>query len=455
MAWSLPTRAILVLTLGVLAAAALGAEEPAREWPQWRGPNGDGVSRETGWDVKAAAAGPKELWRAKIGRGFASPAISKGRLYILSTDAGSTQTEFVQCLDAETGKEIWKHSYEIKSVTRGSNPSGGTPAVVGDLVFSYGAAMDLVALDAKTGKVVWSRDLMTELPGQPTSYGFQLSPLPFGNLVIVPALAGRGGAGAKGGVKREAPGGPYPQTGGILLAFDQKTGKEVWRADEGASSWSSPVLATIEKEPTLVHLTGRVILGVNPKDGKTRWKFEPKTAGLSGQDMAASPVVVGDIVVAPIHMGYGTTDKGTAGTACFQVKAGKPELLWKSTTWCHWFQSAAVWGESVYGYDEKSNFYCFDLRTGKQHWKSNEMGTTGQSGGALLVANGVALAIDNRLDLYVAELNKTGPNVLGSTRVLASVGGGHQAQTAPVLLDGRLYCRNHAQLVCFDLRPKK
>jgi outer membrane protein assembly factor BamB len=432
--------------LVVLLAPAIHAAD----WPHWRGPNYDGVTRETGWDVKAAAGGPKELWRAKVGRGFAAPAISDGRVYLLSTDAANVQREFVQCFDAVTGKELWKQGYEIKSVTRGVNPSGGTCAVTNGRVFAYGAAMNLHALDAKTGEVLWHRDLMTELPGQPTSYGFQLSPIVHDGVVMVPALIGRAG-----GAKREAAGGPYPGTGGALLGFDSKTGKEVWRNTAGASAWSSPVLATINTEPTLVHLTGSVVLGVNPKDGKTRWTFEPKAAGLGGQDMCASPVIVGDLVVAPIHMAYGTTAKGTAGTACFRVKGDKTELEWKSAAWCHWFQSAAVWDGRLHGYDERGTFYCFDLKTGKELWKSRELGSTGQSGGGLLIANGVALAIDSRLDLYVAELGARGAKVLGSSRVLTSAGGGHQAQTSPVLLDGLLYCRNHTQFVCFDLRAKK
>jgi outer membrane protein assembly factor BamB len=440
------TAALALLLTG--AALPQDKTRPAGpDWPQYRGPNSDGVSRETGWMTAFPASGPKKLWEAKLGAGYSNVAIRKGRIYTLSSDPANMQMETVWCLDVGTGKTLWKHPYEVESVERGRNPVGGTPALTEDRVFAYGAGMNLQCLDSATGKVVWSRDLMKELPGQAPSYGYQISPVLHEGLVIVAALQGQ----KAGGKPHEAAGGPYPGTGGVLLAFDQKTGKEVWHLNEGASAWSSPVIATIEGKPTLVHLTGRVALGVDPSSGKLKWRFDPKDAGLSGQDMAASPVIAGDLVVAPIHMAYGSPEAGTASTVCFRIRNGQPELVWKRTDWCHWFQSCAVWDGLLLGYDEKSTFRCTDLKTGAEKWKSKEMGVTGKTGGGFMVAGGKVLAIDLRRNLIVAEVSPTGCKVVSSAPVVPAGSSGYQCQTAPVLLDGRLYVRNHTDLICFDV----
>ena len=423
------------------------------DWPQWRGPNGDGVSREKGWLALFDDSGPKKLWEAKVGRGFSSPIIRDDCVYLFSTSPNSLQRETISCLDAATGKERWQHSYEIQSVKRGQNPAGGTPAIVGDRVFIYGAGMTLVCVDAKSGKPNWTRDLMKELPGRPAPYGFQLSPVPFENVIIVPAIANRAPKKSFGPVN-EPRGGPYADAGGMLLAFDQQSGTEVWRNTEGASAWSSPVLADIEGKKTLVHLTGRYLLGVDPANGQTRWKTDLRTVGIKAEDMAASPVIHGDIIVAPIHQAYGNTSNGSAGSAAFRVKDGELRLLWKNTQWCHWFQSASIWDGCVYAFDERSTFWCLDLQTGNERWRTKDLGSSGRGGGGFMIADGKVLAIDSRQNLIIAEVSSAGHKVLSRAVVLTSEAG-FECETAPLLLNGRLYCRNHTQLVCVDLRGKR
>jgi outer membrane protein assembly factor BamB len=437
-------------------AAAQVKDPPQGSWPQWRGPAGTAVSMEAGWTTDFPTAGPKKVWEAKLGAGHSGPVVSRGRLYTLSTDPANPQMETVWCLDAQTGKQVWKHTYEVKSVTRGRTPAGSAPAVVGDVVFTCGAGLDVHALDAANGQILWHRDLMKDLPGKGAAYGFHGSPLPCDNLVIVPALTGPAGAKPK-----EPLAGAYAGTGGVLVALDQKTGKEVWRNTDGASAWSSPLLATIDGKPTVVHLTGHVVLGVNPADGKTLWKYDPKAAGLVASDMAASPLVQGDFIVAPIHAGPGAGGAGGgfkggikgAGTICLRIKDGKPELVWKNTRWGHWYQSAVLWDGYLYGYDERGTFACFDLKTGTEKWKTRELGSNGTGGGGFMLADGKVLAVDGEGQLIVAAVSPAGHKVLASAHVLRSATG-FQFETAPLLLDGYLYCRNHTQLVCFDLRGK-
>ncbi len=444
--------AIAVMFVLFVNLASDTQADPPKDWPQWRGPKGDGVSEEKGWNATFEES-PKKLWDAKVGRGFSSPIIRDGFLYLFSTDNDTLQKESISCHDALTGKEQWKHTYEMKSVKRTGNPAGGTPAIVDGKVFSYGAGLNLVCVDAKTGKPIWANDLMADLPGQPVPYGYQLSPLPFENLIIVPAITNTDAKKSKPPFN-EPRGGPYAPQGGVLLAFDQKTGKEIWRNSEGASAWSSPVLADLGGKKTVVHLTGRYLLGIDAKTGKTLWKSDLRDVGVVAEDMAASPVVVGDIVFTPIHKAYGNPSSGTACTAAFRVKDGEVKRLWKNDQWCHWFQSAAVWEKGIYGFDEKSTFWCIDLETGKEKWKSKEFGVSGKSGGGIMIADGKVIAIDARQQLTIAEVSLTKPKILSQARIFKAESG-YECETAPLLFGGLLYCRNHTQLICFDLRPAK
>jgi outer membrane protein assembly factor BamB len=437
----------------VLLDSAPAAAQERRSWPQWRGPTASGVSTETGWLDAFGMDGPKRLWQAKVGRGFSSPIVHGDRLYLFSTDPATLQVETLRCLHAESGKEVWTESYEIQSLRRSSTPLGGTPALVGDKIFTYGASMMLCCRSAKTGKLVWSKDLMKDLPGQPAPYGIQISPTPFENLIIVAALTHQTKGKALGKIM-EPKGGPYPGTGGVLLAFDQETGKERWRNTEGASAWSSPVLADLDGKKTLVHLTGRYLLGIDPAEGTTRWKFDLRELGIRAEDMAASPVIHGDMIFVPIHQAYGSVANGTAGSAAFQVRDGKLTHLWQNNQWCHWFQSAAIWDGCIYAFDERSTFWCLDLATGKEKWRTKEMGTTGSSGGAFMIVAGKALAIDSRQTLRIADLTPTGVKIVSQAVIFASAAG-FECETAPLLLNGLLYCRNHEQLICFDLRPER
>jgi len=437
-------RRLLVLVV-VLGTAS--AEEPA-DWPQWRGPRADGVSTEAGWNATFPAAGPDKLWEVKLGRGHSNVSLSKGRLYTLSLDGDDVNREKVWCLDAATGKEVWTHPYPIESVKRGTNPAGGTPTVADGVVYTCGAALNLHALDAATGKVLWARDLMKDLPGQPVPYGYQVSPVVHGDVVVVPALV------ARAAVRNEPRGGAYPPTGGVLLGLDKKTGKEVWRNKEGASAWSTPVVATLDGKPTLLHATGKIVVALDPGDGKTRWTYDPTKAGLKPLDVAAAPLVAGDRVLVPVHDGPGARPPEGYSTICLKVADGKPTLEWKTAEWAHWFQNGVVLDGHVYGFDEKSTFSCLDLATGKTQWRSRDLGSTGSNGGGFLVADGKVLAIDARGKLTVASVAPGGAKVLSQATVLAPQGG-YQCETSPVLLDGRLYCRNHTQLVCLDLRGKK
>jgi outer membrane protein assembly factor BamB len=440
----------------------------AADWPQYRGPGGLGTSVEKEW----RAAEPQRLWDARVGVGFGAVTAAGNQAFVVGAGGMSNNAETVFCFDAVTGKEVWRHSYG-QVLGRSRSPASGTPAVVDGRVYVFGSGARLTCLDAVAGKVIWS----DELKASPTPYGYCASPVVAGGVLVVPVLTGPG--------RPPAAGGAYPYTGGVLIGFDAKTGKELWRATDGCSPWSTPVAGMLNGKLTLVHLTGSAVIGVDPLTGKRLWLYDHKVPvqDLRCYSIAASPLIAGDIVVAPSHI----AEQGVIG---LRVRGDKPELAWNAPEQT-WYQTGAVWGDLLFLPQGGSSLVCCDIATGAMKWATGDLtrpsGTTlpgevaettgmgavrrplrqlrpgearhngpgGMSGGAFIVADGKVLLVNARGELLVAQVTGKGYEPLLRTRVLGQAEGGHWGyQTYPVLSGGRLFCRNGGELVCYDLRGK-
>ena len=186
----------------------------AADWPNFRGPDHNGISKEAGWSSTWPTEGPKQLWKAKVGTGFASFAVAGGRAY---TMGNTDDTDNVFCFDATTGKEIWKHSYaaplDPKYYEGGTS---ATPTVDGDRVYTVSKRGVVHCLDAAKGSVIWSKKLADDLGAKVPTWGFA------GSVLIAEELAilNIGSAGA---------------------ALDKKTGKVIWSSGADASGYSTPV----------------------------------------------------------------------------------------------------------------------------------------------------------------------------------------------------------------------
>ena len=178
---------VLLLAIGVAlcAVAQQAMAQSAANWPQWRGPNRDGISKETGLLKQWPAEGPPLVWKATgAGRGYSSFSIANGKLYTMGLRG---DREFVVAFDVATGKEAWAtaHGSAFRN-DRGDGPRG-TPTVDGDRVYALGGNGDLSALDARTGKIVWSKNVLKEFGGSNITWGISESPLVLGNKVLVNA----------------------------------------------------------------------------------------------------------------------------------------------------------------------------------------------------------------------------------------------------------------------------
>ena len=280
------TLAGLLLTVAVLPARG-------EDWPQWRGPRQDGISRETDLLEKWPEKGPTELWHVPLGNGFSAVSVVGDRAY---TCFGAADGEFAVCINVADGKTIWKT--RLGNLFKGGEYGDGpraTPAVDSGRVFALGGQGALCCLDAADGHVVWACDLLPKFGGKPADYGFAASPVVIGDQLVV--VVGAGG-------------------GKSLAAFDKTNGAIRWTSLDDKLGYSTPVAVTVDSMPQIMVLMGEALVSVSPKDGKEYWRHEWKTE-LDAN--VATPIVADGRLF--VSTGYST---GCACLNCRPKAANQP-----------------------------------------------------------------------------------------------------------------------------------
>jgi outer membrane protein assembly factor BamB len=322
----------------ILALLILSTAASAQDWPGWRGAARDG--RLTGF--KPPAEWPKELkqgWQIEVGEGHASPALVDGRLYVFVRRGGD---EVLACLDASTGKELWKDAQPVDFTPENAARAYGkgpfaSPIVADGRVYTFGIAGLLACLDAKTGKPLWRYDPKDDFEKPYPVWGTGLSPLVSGGLCIVH-------------VGREKK--------GAVLALDAATGKEKWRWEGDGPSYASPIAATLGGKAQIVMQTEFHAIGLSAADGKLLWKTEFAT---KYEQNSVTPVVLGDLV---LLSGYG------AGVGALRPGADSAEWVWRASEASMFMSTPILQGERLYGFSEKGRgqLFCMDAKTGKALW---------------------------------------------------------------------------------------
>jgi outer membrane protein assembly factor BamB len=393
-----------VLALGLLVAT-LAAPLEAADWPQWRGPNRDGISTETGWLARWPASGPRRLWTAQVGEGYSSVAVKDGRVYTMG-NAGERDT--VYCLAAGTGRVLWKYSYPCP----GGDQSGtrATPTVDGDRVYTLSREGQAFCLNASSGARLWGKDLVRETGAEPPRWGFAGSPLVSGKLVIYNV----GTAGA---------------------ALDRATGQTVWKSGAGTAGYASPVAYTVGGQRGVAIFTGSGLVGVDPATGRSLWQHPWRT----DYDVnAADPLFSGDTVF--ISSNY---ERG--GALLRLGPSGRTSVLWENRNMRNHFNTCVLLGGYLYGNDQNT-LKCIDLRNGAERWRQRGMGK-----GGLIAVDGHLLVLTERGTLVLSRANPEQYSVLSYASVMRGT-----CWTQPVIANGLIYCRNHeGELICLDVRAGK
>ncbi|MEW6156826.1 MAG: PQQ-binding-like beta-propeller repeat protein [Verrucomicrobiota bacterium] len=417
--------AFLVLVLNLTLNPNLSSSVAASDWPQFLGPNRDGVypvaENGTGTDLAREwpVNGPPQLWNRKTGQGFSGPVVADGKL-ILFHRLGND--EVVDCLEAMSGKTLWTFKYPtsyVDSIVGEDHGPRATPAMAHGSVFTFGAEGLLHCLNQKSGQVLWSVDCAARFGADKGFFGFACSPLVEGNAVLL-NIGGRKGAG--------------------IVAFDRASGKLLWQSTDHEASYSSPVSATIDNERRVFFFTREGLVGLDPSSGKVHFEH-PWRARLQASVNAAAPLVVGNLVF--ISASYGT------GAALLRVHRGQVEKVWSGDDiLSNHFATAVHHDGFLYGFDGRHEYgprlRCIELKTGKVRWTKEGIG----AGCLLRAGNDLLVLLESGQLLRVAAQ----PGAYQELARAQILGGGTRAH--PALAYGLLYARSRDKLVCVDLRAR-
>jgi outer membrane protein assembly factor BamB len=402
----------------------------AEDWPQWRGPNRDGVWNETGIMESFPPAGLKIAWRARVGPGYSSPVVAQGRVYVTDSQVFRPKArERVLCFDAKTGQNLWTHSYEADYADWAfdpKNPFGPrpTPIVSGSRVFTLGARGRLCCLNAPSGKVIWEKDLENKSKDS----AFTPSPLIEGNLLIL--------------VLDSLPPGP------CVVALDKNSGKEVWKALDEPATLSSAIVVTAAGKRQLIVWTEKSVNSLDPATGKLFWRERY----LGGASYAVpTPVSRGDLLL--VNGVMFKLDSEKPGASVLWPDGTPPSRRTISDTSTAMFQ-----GDHLYACNLNGELVCIEAKTGRIVWATNQV-TDAKSGASIhITANGEsALLFNDKGELIRAALTVAGYKETSRAALLqptSPFGPRKMAWTPPAYADGHVFARSDEELVCALLAAK-
>ncbi len=393
-------------------------ENASSEWPQWRGPNRDGIAYATGRLQSWPESGPKVLWRVPAGAGYSGISIANEKLYTM-WDEGETQ--FLICSEAASGKELWRHKVGASFYNSYGCGPRSSPTVSEPLVYAISTAGNLHAVDTKTGKLRWRHDLAGEYGGSIPSIDYSSSPLIDGDRLFVEV----------GGKENSA-----------FMAFDKTTGKVLWASQTDQPAYSSPLAVTLNGTRQIIFFSASGLFAVSPHDGKLFWKYAwQSNCPATGIPLnTATPIFIAPDKVF-ISSGYGTGE----GAAVIKIKGSverfEVETVWTEKVLRTQVNSAVLYENYLYGFDV-GTFKCVDAMTGEEKWR-----VRGFQRGSLIAAGGHLLVLGERGKLALVPVNPSEFKEAASVEILQG-----KCWTMPTLAGGRLYLRNEKEMLCLELQ---
>jgi outer membrane protein assembly factor BamB len=399
-------------------------------WRQWGGPNRDFVVEARGLAEKWPDSGPPVLWSRALGTGHSAILADEGRLYTMyragdgrAKSGPWKEEETVVALDAGTGETIWEYRYpsKLQDFNFGAGPHS-TPLVVGDRLFTIGTNKELFAFDKRTGKVLWSHDLVEEYGApslliRPTvKAGYGCSPIAFGDTIICSV------------------GGP----GQSVMAFRQSDGSVAWKSGDFLTSEVAPILIDLSGETQLVVVGGGSIQGMDPSNGKILWSHPHDP----GNDLNCGTPIWGSDGILFVSSAY------KAGSRALRLSREGDrtfaEELWFNGRARFMFLTSVRVGDTLYGTagDFGPAFLtALDVKSGKILWQHRGFGRA-----SLLQAGSQTLILDEDGDLALATVTRDGVTIHSETKLFETM-----SWTAPTLAGAKLYARDREKIVALDL----
>lgn len=400
---------------GTATAPAAGqpASAPASSrrnyWTNFRGPARDGRYDEqpirTNWQ-----GGLQQLWKQPSGGGYSSFSVADGVAYTIEQRRGQ---EVVAAYNVETGRELWTNAWDALYTDSTGDGPRSTPTWHEGRLYALGALGELRCLDARSGKLIWSKNILKENGATNNQWGMAASPLIVDDKVIV------------------IPGG---SNGKSVVAYNAKTGAPVWGALGDAASYTSPMLVTLAGRRQVLAVTSRRVAGIAPEDGTVLWEFPwSNSIGIN----VAQPIVVGANRFF-VSAGYGK------GAALVELTGagGKlsPSTVWERASMKNKFNSSVLHEGYVYGLDE-GMLTCVDVSTGEQKWKARGYGY-----GQVVLASGHLIVTTEEGEIALVRATPAGHTELSRFPALEG-----KTWNVPAIANGRLLVRNATQMACYKL----
>jgi outer membrane protein assembly factor BamB len=404
-----------------LAPACLQAED----WPQWRGPQRNGVSQEKGLLKEWPAQGPKLLWQSKdCGSGYSTPAVVGARLYLLGNEG--LDNEFVRALTVGDGKPIWS-----TRLGRVGNPdqqpkfpaARSTPTMDGERLFALGSDGDLACLETSSGKVRWQKSLRADFGGKPGTWAYAESPLIDGDALIC------------------TPGGGEA----TLVALNKNTGEVIWKCPVPGGSeaaYSSAIVVEAGGVRQYVQMVQKGLVGVAAKTGAFLWRYD-KTISRFNANIPTPLARDGLIYSAGAGTGGGLVKlEGNDGAVTARQVAFSPKLTTA-------IGGSVLVGDYFYGTSAEA-MLCAEFATGDLKWDDRALGAA-----SLCCADGRLYLHGENGEVALVEATPTGYHEKGRFTPPSQPKHSQAMEKAwayPVVANGRLFIRDHATLWCYDVK---
>lgn len=408
----------------------------ASDWAEWRGPGRDGVSTEKNLPVKWSPTGENLAWKAPYG-GRSAPIVMGDRVYLQnSAGRGETLQERVLCFDADTGKLLWEHRFNIY-LSDVPPHRVGWASPVGDPttgnVYVFGVGGNLISLN-REGKVLWERSLGEDFALLTTHGGRTVSPIVDGDLIIVSGVTFMWGQHGRGGHR--------------FMAFDKKTGETMWVSSPGLrpydTTYAPPIIANINGMRLLIQgASDGVVHAIKPQTGEPVWRYEVSKRGLN------TGVVVHGTTAIITHSeeNLESSEMGmmVAVDATAKGELKKENVKWSIYGWQGGFSSPVVDGDRLYHIDNGANIAAFDVNTGKQLWLQN-LGTIQRSSPVL--ADGKLYVGTENGKFFILKPSATGVEILDQDQL------GTEAQPEAIIgsaaiSNGRVFVVSDSALYSF------
>jgi outer membrane protein assembly factor BamB len=421
--------ALALFILALVAPAAARADD----WAEWRGPARDGISPEKNLPARWSPAGENLAWKAPYG-GRSAPIVLNGRVYLINTAGkGETLQERVVCLDADTGKLLWEHRFNVY-LSDVPPHRVGWASPVGDRatgnVYAFGVGGNLIAL-SPDGKVLWERSLGEDFGLLTTHGGRTVSPIIDGDLVITSGVTSMWGEHGRGAHR--------------FMAFDKRTGESVWVSAPGGrpydTTYAAPIIADINGTRLLIQgASDGVVHALKPQTGEPVWKYEISKRGLN-----TGAVVYRNLaIVTHSEENLESNEMGmiAALDATAKGELKKEQIKWSKIGWQGGYSSPVIDGERLYQVDNGANLAAFDLNSGKQLWLQN-LGTIQKA--SPVFADGKMYVGTENGKFFILRPTATGCEILDSDQL------GTEAQpeaiiASPAVSNGRVYFATDSNL---------